>query len=99
ADGAVELLALGGVLRGDAQRLLARAGDDRADPDDRVLDRVPQRGTALGELTDAVLVPDQRAVEVHHELRLVVGDVLALERDRRLLRVDEEQTDVVADAG
>ena len=47
ADGAVELLAGGRVLGGDAQRLLARAGADRAEPGDRVLERVLQDLAAL----------------------------------------------------
>ena len=81
ADGAVELLALARVLGGDAQRLLARAGDDRADADGGALDDRPERVAAAGRVAEAAVVADERAVEVHHELGSWFIDLLALERD------------------
>ena len=80
ADRAVELLALRRVLGGDAQRLLGTRPTTIAQMPTTVRCTANRNAlAALREFTDAVLVADERAVEVHHELRLVVHDVLAFE--------------------
>ena len=74
-----------------------RTGGDRADAGHRAVEDPAQVLAAVGDLTDARRVAHLDAVELHHELRLVVHRLLALERDPVRLRPHEEEPDFLAD--